>query len=655
MKNILKNIIEERIKINYKTSISMLLLSAVIITFLMFLIQPLEFEKFLFHLQYDPTFFYLNLFPILICMSVVFLLTNNIVFTTILSGTFFIVIAIVNNMKMSMRQMPLLPSDFALLKELSVVVDMYLKNYEGLIKAATIIVLVLLFMSLFFFKSKQFKFIYRLPLIIIITLVSYIGISTTYADEFLYNSFLYDGNPKFKSSHFVSKGLAYSFIYELKATDIKEPDNYNITGIKEVAGIENENSIEELRAAEKPHIIAIMGETYTDLIENENINYDGYEDFVDNLNIIKNDSNTVVSGHTIVPSYGGGTADSEFDFLTACPTVFMSSEKVSYDFLTKNTDSLVNVLENIGYESTAIHPGDSWFYKRSTVYDYFGFDDFYYLGKPFDIEKDSKGDFISEEAVTRKIIADFVNHTQQSDNPLFQFTVTIQNHGPYIDKYEGVATNFNTDIKLTLDEKNMLSNYFSGINDANNQIRDLITYFKYSEEPVVLVYFGDHLPTFPNSFELFQKLEYGIDPNGTINERLDVYKTPFFIWQNDSAKQLVDMEANLDKVQLPENNIINASYLGVTVLELLNLEGASSFFDFNMDLRKNLPVISHQGFMDADGNLLDTVPKDLEEDIERLDSWVYYKIFEEEIKLKDGDIIMQQAVEHLTNNTATNS
>ena len=112
---------------------------------------------------------------------------------------------------------------------------------------------------------------------------------------------------------------------------------------------------------------------------------------------------------------------------------------------------------------------------------------------------------------THLIIENFEKHTAESGNPLFEFCVTIQNHGPYGEKYTDLARNFASNTSLTGDEEAIYSGYFEGIDDADKQIEDLVNYFSNSDEPVVLVFFGDHLPGFSNGmtyFDQFRPVSY---------------------------------------------------------------------------------------------------------------------------------------------------
>ena len=64
-----------------------------------------------------------------------------------------------------------------------------------------------------------------------------------------------------------------------------------------------------------------------------------------------------------------------------------------------------------------------------------GFDDCYFLEDSFDLEKQGYGAYVSDEAAVDKIFQTFRQHIRKTNAPLFSFTVTIQNHGPYEKKY----------------------------------------------------------------------------------------------------------------------------------------------------------------------------------------------------------------------------
>ena len=378
---------------------------------------------------------------------------------------------------------------------------------------------------------------------------------------------------------------------------------------------------------ELPHIIMIMGEAYSDLSENDNLDFSSYVDPMKNWKEISSYENTI-SGHIIVPNFGGGTSDTEFDALTALPTRFINSASNSYSLIRKPIDAIPMRLKDIGYDTLAIHPGYAWFYNRLNVFEYMGFDDFIHL-ESFQGSEKYRGGYIADKYATDSIIETFEEHTENNDSPLFQFTVTIQNHGPYDEKYVEVENTFDTDVILTDKEKTMLNSYFMGIKDADIEIKRLVDYFEASSEPVVLIYFGDHLPGFSNGMDFFDILDYNIDANGTAEQLFNVYKVPFMIWQNSASKQFFSIRENAKGIKLPNDNIISSNYLGSTILELIGIKGLSPVLDLSNKLRKEIPVLDNKVFKLINGEYVDEIDEELDSDVNLMRQMVYYKLFDE--------------------------
>ena len=220
-------------------------------------------------------------------------------------------------------------------------------------------------------------------------------------------------------------------------------------------------------------------------------------------------------------------------------------------------------------------------------------------------------------------------HISSSEAPLFSFTVTIQNHGPYEKKYGPLEQNFSTDVELTETESDLLTQYFYGMTDADRELGRLVEYAENSEEPIILVYFGDHLPGFSNGMEFFDLLDYPRDANGTPEEQTAVYETPFVIWANDSAAAQCDFAKNVDAAALPENNLISSFYLGALTTELAGMEGLSPLYDMLNDMRKEYPVLSDMYHVDAQGNYVQELPEDIQEQLNTLIGWQYYILFDQ--------------------------
>ena len=373
----------------------------------------------------------------------------------------------------------------------------------------------------------------------------------------------------------------------------------------------------------------IMGEAFCDMSENPHLNFAGYRDPLKNWKEICSSDNAY-SGHIVVPNFGGGTSNSEYDVLTGCATRYLDNPLPSYNFIHGDFDGMPRQLQKLGYETQSIHPGYAWFYNRQNVYPDLGFETCYFLEDSFDLETQGYGGYINEVVTMDKIIDTLDTHIKEKDSPLFSFTVTIQNHGPYEKHYGTLPANFSTDIPLDENQTDLLTQYFTGVIDADKQIGRLKAYAENSDEPIVLVYFGDHLPGFSNGMEFFDLLDYPIDANGTPAEQLAVYETPYFIWQNDKAESLYgNIRTKAAEMELPENGLISSQFLGTTVLEMFAEGYESPLHQLNNQLRKELPVCAKNIYVDAAGNYTEYLSAEQQETVKTLKNWQYYKLFDD--------------------------
>ena len=603
-----------------------IIIVSLLTTGFMFYYSPGSLRIFLSLLKQQPVLFFLNYLPVILSMLIVYFVTGNSFLGATFPAGIWAAFAFCNRQKIKMRQDPVVPSDLAVFTE----VKSLLKNFDPYYVKLGITIVVAFFIICIIeiiFIRKDKKLTWKKQLIgaavtIGITALLY---CTTYTNTELYDSFMVDGNQYFKVNQYVSKGFTYSFLYDIENLKVAKPDNYNPTEFESEEYTSRPDVLEDVA---KPNIVMIMSEAFSDISIADDISFEGYDEPLEFYKefIQRGD---VLSGHIVVPNFGGGTSDTEFDVLTACSTRYIDSSQVSYNILNNNLEAIPSLLKNNGYDTLAIHPGYGWFYNRNNVYKLLGFDDFLSLETSFDAEKQNKGGYISDEATAESIIENFENHTAESGNPLFEFCVTIQNHGPYGEKYTDLARNFASNTSLTEDEEAIYSGYFEGIDDADKQIEDLVNYFSNSDEPVVLVFFGDHLPGFSNGMTYFDQFRQDINMNGNIEERAKAYETPYFVWANDTAKTMTNYSKSIKSIDLPDNHIISSSFLGSTVMELLDMENISPFIEYANEIRRVMPVASGNIIMYPDGTFTDMITADEQTMIEKYKRWIYYKIFDE--------------------------
>ena len=274
------------------------------------------------------------------------------------------------------------------------------------------------------------------------------------------------------------------------------------------------------------------------------------------------DSENCISGKIIVPNFGAGTANTEFDVITGMQTNLISdSSNSALRSFHKNTPSAAWVLKENGYDTYYMHPGMSWFYNRDSAMSHLGFD-----SKEFvDDFKDKSG---RDSVFLDELIAQLESRTAKGEK-LFTYTTTIQNHQAYVySKYKFEIPKVKTKTQLSPEAEEFLSVYTYGIGCSSEMLYNLTEYLNTLTEPYMLVFFGDHLPNLGADFLSYKELGMDIGENGTAEQLVDSCSTPYIIWLNDAYKNSIDFEQAVAALQLPENGKISACFLGDVALEL---------------------------------------------------------------------------------------
>lgn len=598
-------------------------LISLFLTGLVFLTSTKHLYLMAINLLCHPTLLFLNILPVFLLIGFSYFLSGRTAFSITLTSAIFLFITIVNKVKITMRQEPLLPGDLTMAKEALTIVKNFPHFQRFLVSAFLIGLLAACILSFIFSKNKKPTWKTRVLGCLIFLSIGYGANVYWYANNELYGSYPVIENPYFEVNQYNSKGLIYSFCYQYSITKITPPEGYDKAAFDQLEAVQSSPI-----ANNKPHIIMVMGEAFSDLSDNRNLDFSNYRDPLQNFKEMA-DSDNAVSGKIVVPGYGGGTSNTEYDVLTACSTRYLKNPLPTYNFIHQPFDALPRRLEQIGYETQAIHPGYQWFYNRQNVYPDLGFQNSYFLEDSFDLETQGIEGYISETATIDKILETLDTHLKTKDTPLFSFTVTIQNHGPYDDRYGALPQNFDSPISLSDAEINLLKQYFKGVNDADQELGRLRDYAQASNEPIVIVYYGDHLPGFSNGMDFFNLLDYPIDPNGTLEERLALYETPFLIWQNDASKEQCAFTDTVKQADLPKSGVISAEYLGALLTQLLEMKGISPLYDYVNESRRLLPASTKNIFVDSNGTFSDSATDEQKEIIRKLSAWQYYKLFDQ--------------------------
>lgn len=407
------------------------------------------------------------------------------------------------------------------------------------------------------------------------------------------------------------QGYISSLVKEIKYFYIEQPEGYSVGKTVELAQeIEDgENIVSETDKSESEesvdntaadtsetvtpkNIILIMNESLTDFEEFEN--FSASEEILPNIHSLQKNTK---KGYLYVPVFGGGTSDTEYEVLTGNSKQFLPNGGIAYQlYCGENEYGLANTMEQEGYASTAMHPGKATAWNRSGVYSWMNFEQFINL-KNWGRRPKYYRYYASDSSAYRKIRD--LYRSKETENQ-FIFCVTIQNHGGYSNS--SGTENFTPDVTLSYENDYPdAETYLSLAKESDAAFIQLLSFFKYVDEPTMIVMFGDHWPSLDWGF--FSEL-VGQD-FGTLDlfQVQETYKTPYIIWTNYPSEST------------QEN--MSTNYLGSYILEQAGLE-MTVYNKFLLQLKEKLPIIGIGAVCDSEGNWysMDSLPEEYAELIE---------------------------------------
>lgn len=384
------------------------------------------------------------------------------------------------------------------------------------------------------------------------------------------------------------RGLIYSMTREVRYIFVEEPAGYSVDKVKELAEEiqENEENTSKDTTSEKKvtqettvtpqNIIMIMNESLAD--------FESVGEIKSNVEImpyIRNLDENVKHGHLHMPTYGGGTARSEYEALTGNSISFLPAGSVPYQLYVRDPEyGMADILKSLGYYTIAMHPNKASNWNRSNVYPQMGFDEFLSSENWGDTPEKIRN-YASDKAAYDKIIS-LVENKEEGEK-LFTFCVTMQNHGGYTDSSLG---DFEKTVKLDYDTTYPLAETFLSLErESDTAFKDLLEYFQKVEEPTMIIMFGDHWPKIEEGFlsQLLGKNRQDLD----LVESQETYTTPYVIWTNYPSETVEED--------------FSSNYLGSYILKLAGLE-MPEYNQFLLNLKEQLPIIGVGAVCDKDGN-----------------------------------------------------
>ena len=404
-------------------------------------------------------------------------------FWRVLISILWLLLGIINGVILSNRVTPFTGPDLHLLTDGMAVLNKYLPAW-GVVLALILLGLFALLLLILLIKAPKYKrkvkFRYDL-LLVVVGAALFAGATQLALEKRVLSN--YFGNIAFAYEDY---GYPYCLAVTIFDTGISCPRDYSE---QEITRIEKtEDNLPATNEDSKPNIIFVQLESFFDptLVEYLNIS----EDPIPNFRKLMKE---YTSGYYKVPSVGAGTANTEFESITGMSLHYFGPGEYPYKSILKETtcESAPYVLKNLGYSTHAVHNNEANFYGRRSIFPNLGFDTFTSAEYMSEEEDKNPLGWTKDEILTDEIIK-CLDSTEESD---YIYTISTQGHGAYpeeqlIDDPEITVSGAETEA-----QNNQWEYYCNEIHEMDNFVKELTDALADYPEDVILVMYGDHLPT----------------------------------------------------------------------------------------------------------------------------------------------------------------
>lgn len=609
------------------TAILLGLACSVVVTLFVLWAHPVSVLAMLGKMLRQPLILFLNWLPIALLTAAFAFAFRNVFFSSALVGLIAGVMSIINRVKLTIRGEPFVPRDISLIKEAADAAgsyDMTLPWFQiGCLVVMTAVFIalgVLLPLKKSEDAPKKRGALVRVTGFVLCLAVLVGAVGLVYSSTDLYNSFE-TTEPYNLSSVNNELGFVYYFCYHFSTYKIEKPEGFDRD---EAASWET--GYESAPDAADVNVVFVMNEAFSDILNEDVFVFPEGENPMEVYNTMAEGENAW-AGHIVVPYFAGGTADTEFDVASGMQTNLLNPAAPSltaFRTVNRDLDSIFRIFGADGYTSCFMHPGQSWFYNRENVYDWFGADESFFVE---DFDAEYKGSWVTDESVLRELVSRFEEKSAGGGLD-FTYAVTIQNHMSYTaEKYgDYVCPEVETTAELSPEIQTAVNVYAEGIRDANAMLEDLTEFYSAQDEPVLLVFFGDHLPYLGDNRQGYAELGLPAASVTGGEDPFAAYTAPVLFWCNDAAAEALDFANAIEALDLPADGRISACYLGAVVLELTGRGEVSPWFAFLNEMRRELPVLHNGYYESADGEITTEPTAEEAALVSRMRCWAYYKL-----------------------------
>ena len=474
-----------------------------------------------------PMMIWLNALIIIALWGIIFGLTNRYWVSTLGVAISMLVLFVTENIKVGIRNEPILPSEIVMLKAINELLHM--ATTPVLVGGAVGLGLGI---SLIVYMERKYpqpgtKWMTRLIMLAVSCLFFSSSLFLNHNKGKMHTVSLALGNdPTFYNQLLGAQqnGPLLQFLDNVDTQVMEKPADYSQAKIAEIANKYN-------GVAQK------LNQTRTNNWQDQSIIFSLSESFADpnrvpGVSLAHNPIKQIqgimaknTSGLMLSSGYGGGTANIEYMSLTGLTVAnFSATLPTPYTQLVPFQKQAWS-FNQLFAKSAAIHPYEGVFYSRPTTYKKFGFDRFYHLGSKYKItdqEKIDRSPYLDDKTA----FANTLRVLKERGNGQFINLVSMQNHFPY-DKgyYDGTKKYCATGSAVT-DETtaDMIADFATGLNYTDKAVANFIKQIDKLNRPVTIVFYGDHLPGIYSG-------------NNMKKDGVVLHETDYFIYSNKYARK----------------------------------------------------------------------------------------------------------------------
>lgn len=510
--------------------------------------------------------FFLGCFVLLVLYLFLASLSGSLIAGAAFYGVFIGLLGYATYLKMLYRQEPIYPDDLKMVTQFGL-----LKEMIGTLPFVLAILAILSVIGLFFWQFYQSLRLTKQKQLVRITTLLLSSCCLLYISHFNSDSNLlrkaYNRSalwiPYSQKMNYYNTGFVGGFLYNFRVEAMTEPENYSKETIEKI--VEKYQNETEKTETEQPNIVYVMSESFSDPSHLNGIEVTG-----DPLADYYEKAQQTYSGKMLSQNYGGGTANIEFEALTSFSMELFNSQMTTpYTMLVPKMEqipSLVSLVKERGYETTAIHPYDTSMYKRKDVYEIFGFDQFLDQDSMDYTDTIENNPYISDESAYHQVMNILENH----ESPQFIHLVTMQTHMPYQGKYS--TLNYGVS---GAESSQSLKNYLQDVAYSSQALKKFLEQLETLPNRTVVVFWGDHLPGIYS------------DELQAQNEATTLRETEFLMW--DSANHW----------SYESNQISSPFYFAPNLFSKSGLQ-LTPFYELLLTLEEQLPAFEKGMYFDGE-------------------------------------------------------